>query len=150
MQTLCTIGYERGGLSDVIAALRDAGVEIVIDVRDIPNSRRAGFSKKMLSSSLEAAGISYRHLKPLGTPKAGREAAKRGDYAAFEEILNASLDRPEAQLALLEAAEIAAAQRACLLCLEHDWRRCHRGEIARRLKAQGFRAEHLEPCVPSA
>lgn len=135
MSDIWTIGYERGSLAAVIAALKDARIELLIDVRELPNSRRAGFSKRMLAASLEAEGIVYRHMKALGTPKAGREANKKGDWAAFEAILNASLDQPGAQLALLEAGDLASAQRACLLCLEHEPRRCHRNEIARRLLA---------------
>jgi uncharacterized protein (DUF488 family) len=142
-----TIGYEHVGQAELIAMLRAADMEIVLDVRELPNSRRAGFSKRQLQAGLEAAGIGYRHLKALGTPKAGRDANRRGDWAAFETILNHALDRPEAQLALIEAAEIAKAERACLLCLETDWRRCHRAEIVRRLQAAGAinQATHLAP-----
>jgi uncharacterized protein (DUF488 family) len=147
MTDIWTIGYEHVGQAELIAMLQGAGIETVLDVRELPNSRRAGFSKRQLRAGLEAAGIGYRHLKALGTPKAGRDANKRGDQATFEAILNDALDRPEAQLALLEAAEIASAQRVCLLCLETDWRRCHRAEIVRRLAASGAitQATHLAP-----
>jgi uncharacterized protein (DUF488 family) len=146
---LWTIGYEHVGQAELIAMLRDAGVEIVLDVRELPNSRRAGFSKRQLQASLEEAGIAYRHMKELGTPKAGRDANRRGDWPAFETILNHALDRPEAELALLEVAEIARARRACLLCLETDWRRCHRAEIVRRLRAAHAisQATHLAPAA---
>jgi uncharacterized protein (DUF488 family) len=142
-----TIGYEHVGQGALIAMLREAGVKIVLDVRELPNSRRAGFSRRHLQAGLEEAGIAYRHVKALGTPKAGRDANRRGDRESFEAILNEALDRPEAQLALLEVADIAKAQRTCLLCLETDWRRCHRAEIVRRLEAAGAvtQATHLAP-----
>lgn len=55
---LATIGYEGATQPEVIGKLRDAGVEIVIDVRAVPSSRRAGFSKNILAGSLhEAASI---------------------------------------------------------------------------------------------
>jgi uncharacterized protein (DUF488 family) len=147
MTDIWTIGYEHVGQGELIRMLTDAGIDIVLDVRELPNSRRAGFSKRQLQASLEEAGIAYRHLKQLGTPKAGRDANRKGDWEAFDAILKGALDRPEAELALLEVAAIASEKRACLLCLETDWRRCHRAEIVRRLAASGrvTRATHLAP-----
>ena len=78
MRVLATIGYERATLDDVIGRLKRAGVEIVLDVRAVAASRRAGFSKTLLSGSLKAAGIDYLHLRALGTPKPGRQAARAG------------------------------------------------------------------------
>ena len=82
-----TIGYEKAAQSDVIAALTRAGITTVLDVRDRPQSRRAGFSKSSLAASLLAAGIGYVHLKPLGTPKEGRVAHHSGDQATFWRIV---------------------------------------------------------------
>lgn len=141
-----TIGYERASQAELIAALKDAGIDVLIDVRELPNSRRAGFSRKMLSASLAAAGIGYRHMKPLGTPKAGRDASKRGDKATMRAIFEGKLESPESQMALEETAEIARGKRACLLCLEHDWRGCHRAIVAERLAARGIGAVHLFAC----
>jgi len=127
---LSTIGYERATLDQVIERLRNAGVEIVIDVRAIAGSRRAGFSKTVLSASLAEAGIGYRHLRGLGTPKPGRQAARAGQTAEMHAIYHEHLKTPEAQLALEEASEIASTQRAALLCLEADVRECHRAIVA--------------------
>ena len=63
-----TIGYEGATVGEFLAALQDAGVERVIDVRALPLSRRPGFSKSPLGAALEEAGIDYVHLKALGTP----------------------------------------------------------------------------------
>lgn len=145
MTKLYTIGYERGSLSEVIAALRKAGVKTLLDVRELPNSRRAGFSRRMLDASLGEAGIAYKHMRALGTPKAGRDAAKRGDTQTMHHIFGQKLETPESQLALIEAAEIAKDAPACLLCLEHDWHDCHRAIVAERLAAHGLSAVHLTP-----
>ena len=75
--TIWTIGYERASSDALLAALKAAGVQVLMDVRDLPLSRRAGFSKSTLRVSLEAEGIEYVHLKGLGTPKEGRLAARR-------------------------------------------------------------------------
>jgi uncharacterized protein (DUF488 family) len=64
-KTFFTVGYERTTLAGLIAALEDHGVTRVIDTRDVANSRRAGFSKKLLAASLDEAGIQYIHLRAL-------------------------------------------------------------------------------------
>ena len=144
--TLLTIGYEKVGFAAFLAALQDADVETLIDVRELPNSRRAGFSKNMLKANLAAAGIGYVHLKALGTPKAGRQASQRGDLKTFWPIVDAALGRPEARLALEQAAVLARAARACLMCLEHDWRVCHRARVCELLEIEhDIRATHLAP-----
>lgn len=141
---ILSIGYERAGFPALLAALQDAGVEAVIDVRELPNSRRAGFSKTMLKANLASAGITYAHMKALGTPKAGRTAHREGDMATFWKIVDAALDRPEAHLALEHAAVLAKGKRTCLMCLEHDWRVCHRARVCEMLeRAHELRAVHL-------
>ena len=141
-----TIGYEKVGAPDFVAALQAAKIKTLIDVREVANSRRAGFSKKALAASLDAAGIAYIHMKPLGTPKAGREAARKGDAKTMARIFEAKLAEPESQLALAEAADLAKHGRACLMCLEHDWRDCHRSIVAKHLEADfGLTPAHLSP-----
>lgn len=142
---LWTIGYERVGASDFIAALKAAKIKTLVDVREIANSRRAGFSKTLLAASLNEAGIAYVHMKLLGTPKAGREAARKGDIKSMQRIFEAKLAEPESELALAEAAELARRGRTCLMCLEHDWRLCHRSIVADRLKDFGLTPTHLSP-----
>src|SRR5437764_12808379 len=81
-----TIGYEKFRVQDFIAALHLARVEMLIDVRDVPLSRKRGFSKTALAAVLEKNGIAYAHLKGLGDPKPGREAARAGQYDHFRRI----------------------------------------------------------------
>jgi uncharacterized protein (DUF488 family) len=130
---LATIGYEKATLPDVIGRLQAAGVKVVIDVRAVAASRRAGFSKTLLSGSLAEAGIAYRHLRALGTPKAGRQAARAGRTGEMHAIFEEQLATPEAQLQLAEAIEIAAETRAALLCFEADAKDCHRRIVAERI-----------------
>jgi uncharacterized protein (DUF488 family) len=127
---LATIGYERATLDEVISRLKAAGVEIVIDVRAVAASRRAGFSKTLLGASLKAAGVDYRHLRGLGTPKPGRDAARAGRTEEMRGIFRQHLAEPQAQLELSQACEIAARERAALLCFEADACRCHRAVLA--------------------
>ena len=141
-----TIGYEKVGIPDFVAALKSAKIKTLIDVREVANSRRAGFSKKALAASLDEAGIAYIHMKALGTPKAGREAARKGDTDTMQRIYEAKLAEPESQLALAETAELAGKGRVCLMCLEHDWRICHRAIVAKHLETEsGVKPTHLSP-----
>src|ERR1700753_3749356 len=104
---LTTIGYEKQTQDAVIGRLTDAGVELVIDVRAVAASRRAGFSKALLSASLNEAGIGYVHLRQLGTPKPARAAARKGHIAEMHEIFHAHMVEPGAQLELAKATEFA-------------------------------------------
>jgi uncharacterized protein (DUF488 family) len=131
---LATVGYEGATLREVIGKLQDAGVRIVIDVRAVAASRRAGFSKTLLAGSLGEAGIDYRHLRALGTPKPGREAARKGRIAEMHAIFEEQLETPEAQLQLIEATEIASERPAALLCFEADAAGCHRRIVAERIR----------------
>ncbi|HZT89700.1 MAG TPA: DUF488 domain-containing protein [Stellaceae bacterium] len=143
-ERLFTIGYEKTRLADVLAALAAAGVELLIDVRERPISRRPGFSKRQLAASIEEAGRRYVHLQALGTPPEGRLAGRRREWGRFWDIVERRLSTPEAELALQQAAEMALAAPSCLLCYEADWQSCHRRRIADILAARhGFAIEHL-------
>ena len=142
MPDLFTIGYEGTVVDAVVAALREAGVTHLLDVRAVPQSRKPGFSKRLLGGTLEAAGIRYTHLRGLGTPKAGRDAVRHGDVAAMHRIFRAHMQEPEAQVDLARAAELAAAEPCCLLCFERDHAHCHRQIVAEML---GGRSRHLLP-----
>jgi uncharacterized protein (DUF488 family) len=142
-KTFFTVGYERTTLAGLIAALQEHGVTRVIDTRDVANSRRAGFSKKLLAASLDEEGIGYVHLRALGTPKAGRQANRAGRMDEFRKIYEASFQRPEAQLALLEAADLCRDQPSALLCFCGDGAKCHRHRIAQGLEEKGLKRKEI-------
>jgi len=126
MTTIFTIGYEASTMADFLAALTRAGVRRVIDIRALPLSRRPGFSKSSLAASLKEAGIDYVHLKALGTPKRGRDAAKKGDVATLEAVYDEQLGLPEAQAQAAMMLSLAAETPSALLCYERDPAHCHR------------------------
>lgn len=136
-----TIGYEGATMAEFLAALAAAGVERVIDVRALPLSRRPGFSKSSLATSLNDAGIDYIHLKALGTPKPGRDAAKRGDRATLEAVYAGQLELPEAQAAAARMRALAREKRSALLCFERDSGVCHRTLL---LAAEGEGSEVVD------
>jgi uncharacterized protein (DUF488 family) len=136
---LYLIGYEKANLADFLATLGAAGVATVVDVRDLPLSRRAGFSKRQLCAGVEGAGMRYVHFRALGTPPEGREANKRREWKRFWRIVDDKLATAEAEHALQELADIAAAAPTCLLCYEADWQICHRRRVGEILgERHGF------------
>jgi uncharacterized protein (DUF488 family) len=121
-----TIGYEGTTVGEFLNALKEAGVERVIDVRALPLSRRPGFSKSRLRAALEEAGIEYVHLKALGTPADGRAAARAGRHADLERIYAGQLELPEAMAQSAQMLDLAAEKPSALVCMERDPADCHR------------------------
>lgn len=131
---LSTIGYENASLSDFVQCLRDAEVELLVDIRERAQSRRKGFSKTALSEALERAGIEYVHFRVLGDPKPGREAARAGNMAQFKTIYRSVLQSPSAQQAIRDIAVLSKKKSLCLMCYEQDHLECHRKLVADHLE----------------
>ena len=121
-----TIGYEGVTQAEFIAALKEAGVERVIDIRAVPNSRRPGFSKNLLKNELAEEGIEYVHLRALGTPADGRAAARAGRHEDLKRIYAGQLELPEAMAESAQMVELAGEKRSALLCYEREPGGCHR------------------------
>jgi len=144
MRNLFTIGYEGAAVDDFIASLKVAGVEMLVDIRELPQSRKRGFSKTALSEALENAGIEYKHIRALGDPKPGREAARRGDIKEFRRIFDDHLGSDSAQSALEEVTGIATDMNSCLLCYERDPEMCHRKIVAESIaEHKSFKIRHI-------
>ena len=146
--TIFTIGYEQATQPAVVAALRDAGVEVLADIRYLPLSRRPGFSKSSLRAAVEEAGIGYRHFKQLGTPAEGRAAARRHDHAELARIYAGQLELPEALAQMAELRALAEEREVALLCYERNAAECHRTLLFDALFADFARVD-LEPALVS-
>ncbi len=145
---ILTIGYEAARFEQVRDALVRAGTTLLIDVRAVASSRRAGFSKRVLAGGLAEAGIGYLHLQPLGTPKAGRDAVRRGDVDAMRRIFRAHVAGDRSQAALAEAGALAAERHVCLLCFERDHDHCHRALVADMIADRTSQAvQHLRAMI---
>jgi uncharacterized protein (DUF488 family) len=129
-----SIGYERHRhATEFSALLRNAHVERVIDVRELPISRRRGYAKTALSESLAQEGIEYVHIRGLGNPKPFRDLYKSGRVregrAAYEHhLLTERIDELHQLVPLLKE------RRSALLCVEHDPAVCHRAVILDALR----------------
>ncbi len=139
-----TIGYEGATVAEFIAALKQARVTRVIDVRALPLSRRPGFSKSPLRAALGEAGIEYVHLKALGTPAEGRTAARAGRHADLERIYSGQLELPEAMAQSAQMLELALEKPSALLCMERDPADCHRTLLLKAIAPEA-EAVHLYP-----
>jgi uncharacterized protein (DUF488 family) len=108
-----TTGYEGRVQDELLDRLAAAGARVLLDVRAVPMSRKPGFSKRVLGASAEARGIRYVHLQALGTPKAGREAARAGRAGEMERIFADHMATEVAQAALWAARDIVMSAPTC-------------------------------------
>jgi uncharacterized protein (DUF488 family) len=142
---LFTIGYEQTPAKAVLDELAQAGVKLLVDVRAVASSRRPGFSKTQLAAGLDERGIAYLHLRGLGTPKEGREAARSGKYDVLEKIYSRHLKTTQAREELDElSALVKKSGPVCILCYERDHQHCHRRWIAEIIEDRdGVKIENL-------
>lgn len=140
-----TIGYEGLSLDEFFPLLSEGRVERIVDVRQMPLSRKKGFSKTALREAAAVRGFEYVHLSALGCPKPIREAYKAdGDWAKYTSSFLAYLATQ--QEPLQELARLASSERCCLLCFEADPNTCHRlfvAEHAARLADGTLSVHHL-------
>lgn len=146
-RVLATIGYEGATVAGFLAALSAEGVKCLVDVRAVASSRRPGFAKTRLAANVDEVGISYLHLRGLGTPADGRAAARAGRHAEMRRIFLQHLARPEPQLELETLADLVrTGPPVCLLCYEADPAHCHRSIVADALASLvPIEIHHLRP-----
>ena len=127
--SLFTFGYEGLSVDQFVRRLREAGVQLVFDVRQHPLSRKPGFSKTALAMALEHGEIGYEHIAALGCPRDIRDRYKSdGDWPAYARAFRSYLATQRDAVA--RVAEIAADNSICLVCFEADHTRCHRSLVA--------------------
>ena len=150
--TVATVGYEGTTMPAFLRALREGGVQLLVDVRAVASSRRPGFSKTRLAANLSEAGIDYLHLRSLGTPADGRAAARSGRHEEMHRIFRAHLQTDEARDGMETLVELVQGERrVCLLCFEAAPAHCHRTLVAEALGERlPVRVEHLRPQTDDA
>lgn len=142
MRGLFTIGYEGADIDDFVATLSVMGVDVLLDIRELPISRRRGFAKRALSEAVGEVGIGYRHEKQLGSPKPIRDELKKGgDYDRFFRAYTEHLD---GHRDLLEQLANDLCGNVALLCYERNHNECHRSVVADALaQMTGCKPVHL-------
>jgi uncharacterized protein (DUF488 family) len=129
-----SVGYERFKFNgDFASKLLSFGVERLIDVRELPISRRRGYAKTALGEAMRAVNIEYVHMRALGNPKAYRDLYKSGQVAEGR----ARYERfvlEERRDALVELVGLLRERPSALMCVEHDPATCHRTVIFHALR----------------
>jgi uncharacterized protein (DUF488 family) len=140
---LYTVGYEGTDLATFIACLRESNVATLVDVRELPMSRKRGFGKSALASELREAGIDYVHMRSLGCPREVR-LRYRADrsWARYTRDFLAYLATQRE--AVEDLASLAEGRTCCVMCFEADFAACHRTYVARAAhRVGGPRVMHL-------
>jgi uncharacterized protein (DUF488 family) len=132
MIELMTIGYESLSRSEFFGILERCGVTLLVDIRELPISRKPGFKKAALESAVVERGLKYVHVVELGCPRDIRhEYREDGDWARYTKRFKAYLN------CQTEAIDKVAArireERCCLLCYEKDFNFCHRSIVAEKI-----------------
>ena len=125
--TIVSIGYEQRSIEEVINLLKRNSVDVLVDVRLSPISRKKGFSRSSLEQALGAAHIEYRHERELGNPKSNRDPFRRGLKSARDRYLRHLQNG--ASSTYREVVDLAHTARIALLCFERDQHECHRSCI---------------------
>ena len=146
MESVYTVGYEEKNIDEFIQRLKEFKIRVLVDVREIPASRKKGFSKTKLNELLETVGIKYLHVKELGSPKELRKKLYTDkDYSYFFKEYGKHLER---NIDILEQlySETIANEPSCLMCMERLPSQCHRKAVAERIKeinGNGLQIKHI-------
>ena len=132
---LVSVGYEGREVDDLVSHLLRESVDVLVDVRLTPISRKPGLSKRRLTEALASVGVSYVHFRELGNPKENREGFRAGDQLAFQKYRDL-LQEDGAKRALTHVSELLDNEVVALLCFEREHEQCHRGLVAEALVQQ--------------
>jgi uncharacterized protein (DUF488 family) len=145
MIELMTIGYEGLSTRDFFDVLKRCRVSMIVDVRELPISRKPGFAKSALSAALDKHGIKYQHLVELGCPRDVRHDYREDEnWARYTRRFKAYMETQDEAIERLIGW--TREDRCCLLCFEEDYNFCHRSYIAEQVVSKmddAIRIHHL-------
>ena len=137
MKNLFLTGYEKETIEDFLKKLKANNITTVIDVREIPLSRKNGFSKNNLARLLKENGIKYFHFPNLGSPLLLRKRLKEtGDYLSFFDGYNNYVSKHPALIEEVVKLVVNNGESSALLCFERESDLCHRSIIATKVLEQ--------------
>lgn len=141
--TIFTIGYEGLDIDTFVSLLAEHAINTVVDVRELPLSRKPGFSKKALASVLNLSGLEYVHMVDLGCPKPVRDRYRAdGNWKHYTQGFLKYLNTQDAAIA--ELSDLASSANCALLCYEADFNFCHRSMVANAVREHcGAEVEHI-------
>ena len=144
--TFYTIGYEGVNANIFLACLKNNNIDILVDVRQKPYSRKPGFSQKKLIEETSIWGIAYKHISLLGCPDSIRKKYNEtGNWAEYCSGYKSHLH--DHDVALEEVAVYLRNFKCALMCFEANANRCHRSLIAAKLvqNHEEFELQNLLP-----
>lgn len=141
--TVFTIGYEGLDIDDFMSLLSEHGIETLVDIRELPLSRKPGFSKKALANVLNLSGLEYVHMVELGCPRPVRDGYRAdGDWKRYTTGFLKYLKTQKNAVA--DLVDLARSSTCALLCYEADFNSCHRSMVADEVRKQcGAEIEHI-------
>jgi len=145
MITVFTVGHSTRNGEEFVEILKAHGVQVLVDVRSFPGSRRyPQFNRAALSESLEQVGIEYRHEPRLGGRRAPRAdshntAWRNAQFRGYADHMETEVFRKGVE----DLLELARDRRVAVMCAEAVWWRCHRSLLADYLKATGNTVVHI-------
>jgi uncharacterized protein (DUF488 family) len=139
-----TLGCQGLGIDGFVSLLTAHDIETVVDIRELPLSRKPGFSKRALANTLKLAGFEYVHMVELGCPKPVRDRYRTdGDWKRYTKGFLKYLATQEQAIAKL--SKLVSKSKCALLCYEADFNFCHRSMVANALHDYGgVRVRHIE------
>lgn len=143
MMTIFTIGYEGLHIDTFMSLLAEHGIETVVDIRELPLSRKRGFSKKALASTLNLSGLEYVHMVDLGCPRPVRDRYRAdGNWKHYTDGFLKYLKTQKAAIA--DLSDLVNSSNCALLCYEADFNFCHRSMVANAVREHcGADVEHI-------
>ena len=145
MPNVWSVGHGTRPIEELVAVLREAGINALADVRSIPGSRRhPQFGQSALTASLVKAGIEYAHLRGLGgrrdaVPASPHVALKVDAFRGYADHMASA----EFAMDYKHLVELARAKSTAFMCAEMLWSKCHRRMLSDRLTVDGWSVVHL-------
>lgn len=142
--TIYTIGYEGIDIDDFLYLLEKHNIETLIDIRELPLSRKQGFSKNSLSNHLNLKGFEYIHLPKFGCPKPIRNQYKLdNNWQSYKQAFTKYIQTQNEEL--LNLANLANSSNCALFCFEADFNFCHRSLVANEInRMHGLSIGHVK------
>src|SRR4029453_2706873 len=160
-----TVGHSTRGIDEFISLLEENQINLLVDVRAFPGSKRyPQFNKEALAESLNAHGIRYEHFPELGgkrksKPDSRNTAWRNASFRGYADYMETEQFQKGIERLLNFAGQGAAAWAAAegrndgwetvtpcstpIMCGEAVWWGCHRSLIADYLKARGVEVLHV-------
>lgn len=143
-EKIFTIGYEGIDFDTFISKLKVNNIDTLVDVRQMPVSRKKGFSKKRLAEWLAEEGIGYEHYVRLGCPRTIRDQYRVDKNWQRYETDYVDFLQSERGDEVNSLSVLAKSKRCALMCFEADFTFCHRSLITRQMVADyGFSEQHI-------